>query len=155
MAPRPTDERYSPNSQATRRARWWTYPASGGLAGQGASFVLVGGALVLVDWSVFVALSALGIMPIFANVAGRLVGALLGFWLNGHITFAHGGTPRLGRGRFMRYGSLWAALTALSTLSVVLLTHFLGLQFAWLVKPVVEVCMAALSFLVSRHWVYR
>ena len=31
----------------------------------------------------------------------------------------------------------------------------LGLQMAWLAKPLVEACLAVVSFVVSRHWVYR
>lgn len=141
-------------SRTAQCTRWWSYLASRGIAGQGASFVLVGSALVLIDWSTFVVLSALGIVPVVANVIGRVTGALLGFWLNGHVTFGSGDAPRLGRGRFMRYALLWIVLTLLSTLLMVLLSWHLGLYAAWLVKPIVEAVMALLSFLVSRHWVY-
>jgi hypothetical protein len=46
-------------------------------------------------------------------------------------------------------------LTALSTVLVTVVAARLGLQMAWLAKPLVEACLAVVSFLVSRHWVYR
>jgi len=125
------------------------------IARQGMSFLVVGCGLIALDWVVFVALTALGVMPIPANVAGRVAGALVGFWANGRITFPVPDSPRLGWHRFARYLVLWTTLTILSTVLVTLLADQLSLQVAWLVKPVVEAGLAVLSFLVSRHWVYR
>ena len=31
----------------------------------------------------------------------------------------------------------------------------LGLKWAWLAKPLVELALGALGFFMSRHWVYR
>jgi putative flippase GtrA len=121
---------------------------------QGAHFLLVGIALVCVDWLVFVAVSAVGVAPVPANVLGRIAGALLGFVLNGTLTFGRIGAPRLGRRRFGRYAALWIGLTLLSTMLVASLSDRLGLQAAWIAKPAVEAAMAALSFVVSRQWVY-
>jgi len=125
------------------------------IARQGVSFLVVGCCLIVLDWAVFVVLTALGVMPVPANIAGRLGGALVGFWANGWITFSVPGSPRLGRRRFARYLVLWLTLTLLSTVLVTLLVNRLNLEAAWLAKPVVEAGLAALSFLVSRHWVYR
>lgn len=125
------------------------------IARQGASFLIVGCCLIVLDWAVFVVLTALGAMPVPANIAGRVAGALVGFWANGRITFAVPGSTRLGRRRFVRYLVLWLTLTLLSTVLVTLLASRLSLEVAWLAKPVVEAGLAALSFLVSRHWVYR
>jgi putative flippase GtrA len=58
------------------------------LTRQGRHYLLIGGLQWLVDWGVMVALSHLGLRIGVANVAGRVSGALLGFWLNGRITFA-------------------------------------------------------------------
>ena len=55
---------------------------------QGRHFILIGLLQWLVDWGVMVALSRLGMAVAGANLAGRVGGALLGFWLNGSITFA-------------------------------------------------------------------
>ena len=125
------------------------------IARQGASFLVVGCCLIVLDWVVFVVLTALGVVPVSANIAGRVAGALVGFWANGRITFSVPGSPRLGRRRFMRYLVLWLSLTLLSTVLVTLLASRLSLEVAWLAKPVVEAGLAALSFLVSRQWVYR
>src|SRR5690606_16053821 len=54
---------------------------------QGFAFLLVGGVQVLLDWLVFVLVSALGVPAFAANVCGRVAGASLGFWLNGLVTF--------------------------------------------------------------------
>ena len=125
------------------------------VARQGVSFLIVGCCLIVLDWAVFVALTAVGVTAIPANVAGRVAGALVGFWANGRITFSVPGSPRLGRRRFARYLVLWTTLTLLSTVLVTLLADRLSLEIAWLAKPVVEAGLAVLSFLVSRHWVYR
>jgi len=125
------------------------------IARQGASFLIVGCCLIVLDWVVFVVLTALGVVPVSANIAGRVAGALVGFWANGRITFSVPGSPRLGRRRFVRYLVLWLSLTLLSTVLVTLLASRLSLEVAWLAKPVVEAGLAALSFLVSRQWVYR
>lgn len=122
---------------------------------QGSRFVMVGGCLVIVDWAVFVLLTAVGLATIPANVASRAVGAVLGFWANGHVTFGQPGAPRLGLSRFVRYVVVWVSMTALSTLLVTLVADQLTLQMAWLAKPVVEAALALVSFFLSRHWVYR
>lgn len=121
------------------------------VARQGISFLLIGCGLIVADWGVFVMLSALGVAPAVANVAGRIVGALLGFWANGRITF----TSSLGIHRFLRFALVWAVLTLVSTYLVTVVADHLGLQMAWLAKPMVEGVLAVFSFVISRHWVYR
>lgn len=125
------------------------------IARQGISFVLVGCCLIAADWSVFVALTALGMAAAPANILGRVVGALLGFSLNGWVTFGSLGAPRLGRHRFARFALLWVVLTTLSTVLVTALAGQLTLHGAWFAKFVVEAGMAVLSFFASRYWVYR
>jgi putative flippase GtrA len=125
------------------------------VARQGMFFLVVGCGLIALDWAVFVTLTAVGVIPVVANVAGRIAGALVGFWANGTVTFSILGSPRLGRRRLLRYLVLWVALTLLSTVLVAGLAEQLNLEIAWVAKPVVEAGMAVLSFFVSRHWVYR
>lgn len=122
---------------------------------QGSGFILVGGLQLLIDWLLFVALSALGMPVVAANVTARASAALIGFWLNGRYTFAHGGQPRLGGRRLLRFVLVWIGLTLLSTWLIRGLSLQLGLQLTWIAKPVVEAGLAALSFLLARHWIYR
>jgi putative flippase GtrA len=124
------------------------------LVRQGRFFVLIGVGQWLVDWGLMVGLSHLGIGVVTANIAGRIGGALLGFWLNGSITFARDGRGP-GWRQFGRYALLWCANTALSTGAVSVIDANFGLHGAWLVKPLVDGLLALGSFLASRHWVYR
>jgi len=125
------------------------------IARQGMSFVLIGCGLIVADWLAFVALTAVGVEPPLANVIGRIVGAILGFWANGRVTFGTVAGSGLRRHHFVRYSLLWLALTVLSTYMVVIVSNYLGLHMAWLAKPLVEAVLALLSFVASRHWVYR
>jgi putative flippase GtrA len=121
---------------------------------QGRFFILIGVLQWLVDWGLMVGLSHLGAGVAAANVAGRVSGALLGFWLNGSITFARDGR-RPGWRQLGRYVLLWCATTAFSTGAVSLIDADFGLREAWLAKPMVDGVLAIGSFLASRHWIYR
>ena len=121
---------------------------------QGRFFILIGVLQWLVDWGLMVGLSHLGVSVAVANVAGRVSGALLGFWLNGSITFARDG-QRPGWRQLGRYVLLWCATTALSTGAVSLIDAHFGLHDAWLAKPMVDGVLAIGSFLASRYWIYR
>ena len=122
---------------------------------QGRLFLLAGAAQLLLDWAVFVALTALGMTAAPANICGRIAGALLGFWLNGRWTFAENGQAKLGWRRLVRFVLVWSTLTAISTLLVSAVDARLGLQHAWLAKPLVEALMAAVGFFLWKHVVYR
>lgn len=123
---------------------------------QGSAYLIIGLLQLLLDWLVFVACTAAGLPVVPGNVAGRLAGMLLGFWLNGRFTFADAqGRQRLGWRRFTRFLLLWLLLTAASTLLVAAADQALGLQYAWLAKPLVEGALACVSFLLLRFVVYR
>lgn len=126
-----------------------------GLVRQGSTYLIIGLVQLLLDWLVFVAATALGLPVVPANIAGRLAGMLLGFWLNGRYTFANAGDARLGWRRFSRFLGIWAALTAASTVLVALTSRHLGLDWAWLAKPLIEGGIALISFLLLRHVVFR
>ena len=67
-----------------------------------------------VEYAVMLSLSQ-WVMPVApANVAGRISGALLGFWLNGKWTFAGDG-HHLGTRAARRFLVMWLVLTALNT----------------------------------------
>ncbi|AWH38618.1 hypothetical protein C1929_18460 [Stenotrophomonas sp. ZAC14D1_NAIMI4_6] len=123
---------------------------------QGSAYIIIGLLQLLLDWLVFVALTAAGMPVVPGNIAGRVAGMLLGFWLNGRITFADAqGRQRLGWHRFARFLPLWLLLTAASTLLVSTADRALGLEYAWLAKPLVEGGLAGVSFLLMRYVVYR
>jgi putative flippase GtrA len=122
---------------------------------QGSTFLLVGALQLLLDWSVFVGMTALGVGPAPANIVGRTMGAVLGFWLNGRFTFAADGVARLGWRRFSRFVALWTLITVISTVLITMIEHQLGLQQAWVAKPLVEAMLAVVSFFLWRHVVYR
>ncbi|KAF1712585.1 hypothetical protein CSC70_03505 [Pseudoxanthomonas kalamensis DSM 18571] len=122
---------------------------------QGRLFLLVGAAQLLLDWGVFVGATALGMPPPPANLLARVSGALLGFWLHGRHTFAHQGQARLGWWRLTKFVLIWLSLTALSTWLVSSVAQHMGLQLAWLAKPLVEAALAVPAFFLWRHVVYR
>ena len=121
---------------------------------QGRHYLTIGVVQWLFDWGVMVGLSHLGLPVRQANVAGRISGALLGFWLNGRITFA-GEDTRVGGTQFLRFLALWLVTTLLSTVAIGEIDDYLGLKWAWLAKPAVEIVLGVIGFLVSRHWIYR
>ena len=120
----------------------------------GAGFSLVGVVQVALDSSVYILLTTLGLATPPSNVCGRIAGALLGFWLNGRLTFAHQDKPRL-RWRLTRYVILWIAMTTISTLALTLIASQAGLRQTWWAKPLIETALGVTSFLICRHWVYR
>ena len=124
------------------------------LSRQGRHYLAIGLLQWLVDWGVMVGLSHLGMPVEPANVAGRISGAALGFWLNGRITFA-GDQTAIGRRQFARFVTMWVLTTVLSTWSIGAVNRAVGLKWAWLAKPGVELVLGAAGFLLSRHWVYR
>ncbi len=129
--------------------------AKDALLRQAVSYGVVGGLQLLADWAWFVALTALGLGVVPANLVARVAGAMLGFWLNGRFTFASEGRPSLGGARFARFVAAWIPITALSTLGVHLLDAQQGLWAAWLGKPLLDAALAGLGFVLARYWIYR
>ncbi len=124
------------------------------LLGQGGSYLAIGLLQLFIDWLAFVALSGAGMPVEPANVVGRVSGAALGFWLNGRITFA-GADTAVGRRQLARFGLMWLVTTVISTWGVAHVDHVVGLKWAWLAKPVIDLGLSAIQFVLSRHWVYR
>lgn len=117
-------------------------------------YLIIGGIQWLVDWGVMVAFSHLGMLVEPANIIGRISGALLGYWLNGKLTFA-GDDTALGRTQLQRFVMMWLCTTAISTWSLGAIDEHIGLKWAWLAKPGVELVLGVIGFLLSRHWVYK
>jgi putative flippase GtrA len=124
------------------------------LSRQGRRYLAIGLVQWLLDWAVMVGLSHAGMPVEPANIAGRISGALLGFWLNGRITFA-GTDTALSRLALQRFVLLWLCTTAISTWAIGGIDDWFGLTWAWLAKPGVELLLGLCGFLLSRHWVYR
>jgi putative flippase GtrA len=124
------------------------------LSRQGGHYLLIGGLQWLVDWGMMVLLSHHGLPVEAANVCGRISGAMLGFWLNGRITFA-GTDTRIGGTQLRRFVTMWLCTTIASTLALGHIDDVFGLQWAWLAKPLIELCLGVIGFLLSRHWVYK
>lgn len=125
------------------------------LSRQSTHFVLVGMLQLALDWGIFVLVTGVGGEVSLGNLAGRLCGAMLGFWLNGRLTFAAQGRALLGWRRFFRFAVLWSLLTIVSTWLLQLTESHLGLQWVWLAKPMVESLLAVVSFFLWRQLVYR
>ena len=117
-------------------------------------YLLIGIAQWLLDWGVMVGLSHLGLAIEPANIAGRISGAMLGYWLNGKITFA-GDDTAVGRRQMARFATMWIGTTLASTWAMGRIDDVFGLQWAWLAKPAVELALGVVGFFLSRHWVYR
>ena len=119
-------------------------------------FLMVGGAQLIVDWLTFVLLTRFGVVAVVSNVAGRLVGACLGFLLNGKFTFLQRSkTTSINTGSALRFTAFWVASSVVSTVAIALINSHAGLKAAWLGKPVIEAILAVISFLCSKFWIYR
>ena len=126
-----------------------------GLSRQALFFLAIGLAQLALDSALYIGLTAAGATVVIGNIAGRVAGACLGFWLNGRYTFAQDGRARLQRRHLLRFVVAWSALTLMSTWLLAAVAGWAGLQGSWLAKPVVEAMMAAIGFIVWRQWVYR
>ncbi|WP_254063311.1 GtrA family protein [Rhodanobacter sp. L36] len=118
-------------------------------------FGIVGLLQVAIDTGVLVGLTALGVAVAGANICGRISGACVGFLLNGTTTFSSPAPRRLHRGALARFLIMWIPLTIISTLLMSVLRAQVSLQSVWAIKPVVEIGLAMISFLVSKFWVYK
>lgn len=122
---------------------------------QGLGYGAVGGIQIALDWLIFVGLTTVGVPTVGANLVGRVIAAMLGFWLNGKWTFAsREGTP-LGFGHLGRYLVSWSFMTLLSTVAVLIAARTEGLHAAWAIKPGADLILAAMGFTVSKYWIYR
>ena len=117
-------------------------------------YLIIGIVQWLVDWGVMVLLSHWGMAIEMANITGRVAGAMLGYWLNGKLTFA-GDETAVGRTQLVRFIVMWVCTTAVSTFAMGAIDEHAGLGWAWLAKPAVEGVLGVTGFFLSRHWVYK
>lgn len=124
------------------------------LARQGGRYILVGVGVYLTDFLVYAVLVRLAPDAfLFANAAGKLVGAGLGFVLHGRFTFAGAKRDRTGR-QMTFYAGLLLFNLALSSALLWLAVARLGLH-ELAVRVVVDGLVVAMSFLGMRLFVYR
>lgn len=119
------------------------------------SYLLIGGTQFLLDWAMFSLLFWLGMPATPANLAARASAAIVGFVLNGRITFADGEGGKLGKRRFVRFVSAWLVMTAVSTGLVQAAATFWPGPFVYLAKPAIEAGLAVVNFFVLKWFVYR
>jgi len=125
-------------------------------ARQAVLFGMVGGLQLALDWSCFVGLSMLGLAAAPANLVGRLLSSILGFWLNRTLTFANAGSrSSMPTRQLLRYIAGWMLTALLSTLLVAALDHAFGLRVAAAGKIVVDGLLALFAFWLSKHWIFR
>lgn len=115
-------------------------------------FLAVGGLQFAFDAGLFILLTYWGMPAFWTNLFTRFTAAMLGFLLNGKLTFRQ---SRLTRQQLLRYVLLWVSLTLLSTGAVVAIGQVAGLRAAWGMKVFVEILLAMLSFVLMRRWVFR
>lgn len=121
-------------------------------------FLVVGGLQYALDAALFAVLVLAGVGVTPANVTARACAAGAGFVLNRYWTFGHrGDDTRRVLGSLGRFALLWLTMTVLSTLGIHALRAWLGDGDAVSIaaKLAVEAVLAVLSYLVSRHWVFR
>lgn len=123
------------------------------MAREMAAYAVVGFTQLAVEWGFFVLATALGVPVPAANVAARIAGASLGFWLNGRFTFARSGAV-LDRRALLRFATSWAVLTVVGTVAITAIESAAGLRTAWVAKPLIDVLMAGVGFLASKYWIY-
>lgn len=129
-------------------------PKAAGITREAMLFAIFGGVQLVADWLTFVVLTWAGVETASANVAGRIVGAALGFWLNGRFTFRAAAGAQRSR-QLLRFVGGWAITAVLSTAAVYVIERNLGLQAAWIGKLVVDALIAVLGFALSKYWIFR
>ena len=50
---------------------------------------------------------------------------------------------------------MWLLTTLASTWALGAIDNAVGLKWAWIAKPGVELALGGIGFVLSRHWVYR
>lgn len=124
------------------------------LLAQVARFGLVGLLVIALDYAVFAAL--LWAMPdshLIANIAGKIAGAISGFFLHKNISFAGAQRDSMGK-QGAAYALLFAFNLAMSTGLLWLLVDQAALN-AYGSRLFVDALVILTSFLGQKLWVYR
>lgn len=125
-----------------------------GVGHQLVRYGIVGGTVYVSDFAVFAGI--LWAVPgayLWANVAGKSVGALVGFVLHRQFTFSWQHKDNAAR-QLVSYLMLFAFNLALSSLLIFLLVDKAGAN-AFAAKLFVDIIVIGIAFVASRLWVYR
>ena len=117
-------------------------------------YAFVGMIVLGTDFAVYSALLAL--MPgqfLFANVAGKIAGAALGFVLHRHVTFRWAQRDGAGQ-QFASYLAVLGFNLLLSSVLLWLAIERLGAN-EYFAKIAVDIVVIGSAFLLSRLWIYR
>jgi putative flippase GtrA len=112
-------------------------------------FALVGGASALVEFGVFVALDALGMVAWAASAISFVSSFFVNYRGNRDLTFRAGAVP----GAIRRYMVLVAVNLVASTALVAALTWF-DVR-GWIAKLIAMALVGLVNFVVLRVWVFR
>jgi len=118
-------------------------------------YVVVGLVQLAVDAALFIGMTAAGAPVVAANLTSRASAALLGFALNGRYTFQSPDQPWRVARSLPRFVAIWCVLTAVGTLAVDAVETHGSLGLAWVAKPMIDLLLAAVGFVLSRRWIYR
>lgn len=118
-------------------------------------FIAVGLSQLAIEALLYVACTLLGVTPLIANLVARVLAAAGGYFMHSRVTFLQAKDTRRSSGTWWRYGSVWIALTAASTLAVTSAVETVGLHGSWIAKPMVDGVLAVVSFLLLKAWVFR
>lgn len=132
-----------------------SHGSSRGSIRQIAFYLAFGFAQLGIDWALFAGLTLAGLPIGWSNLISRLAAAMVGYLLNGAVTFRSNGAGELNRRALIRYLTLWIALTALSTILVSVIGNYSNAGTTRLAKPAVEAFLAVISFITMKFWVYR
>jgi putative flippase GtrA len=116
-----------------------------------ARFGVVGVAAMAVHWLVATTLVPLGLQPLIANVIGFAVAFNVSYWGHRNWTFeAEAGHQTT----FWRFCAVACASFVLNECLYYLLLTYTRLQYQ-VALAIVLIAVAALTFVLSRHWAFR
>lgn len=121
---------------------------------QAVRYGLVGAIIVALDYLVFYAMLFLAPSAyLVANLAGKVAGALLGFFLHRHFTFAWQQRDEAPR-QFISYSILLTGNLIMSSALLWLMIENLHIN-AFFARLATDGVVITTSFVLSRLWVYR
>ncbi|WP_197460166.1 GtrA family protein [Sphingorhabdus sp. M41] len=124
------------------------------MSAQAMRYLIVGGLVFAFDFGVFTGLLLLNPHWLFAaNIAGKIGGALLGFFLHRHFTFSWQKRQRAST-QFISYGAVLLLNLIISSGLVYLFVISMNIE-ALIGRLFSDIVTIVLAFLLSRNLVFR